>query len=56
MPSNLKKMVRRRMAETGESWQTALRHVREWEKFDKMLDRGLKDRLTQVEPKTKKGE
>jgi len=28
MPSNLKKMVRARMAETGEGWAAALRHVR----------------------------
>jgi hypothetical protein len=31
MPSNFKKMVRARMAETGESWQAAARHVREGE-------------------------
>jgi hypothetical protein len=28
MPSNFKKLVRERMAKTGESWQTAERHVR----------------------------
>jgi hypothetical protein len=28
MPSNFKRMVRERMAETGESWQTAARKVR----------------------------
>jgi hypothetical protein len=28
MPSNFKKKVRARMQETGESWQTAQRHVR----------------------------
>lgn len=28
MPSNLKKLVRARMAKTGETWQVALRHVR----------------------------
>ena len=28
MPSNLKKMVRARMAATGEGWAAALRHVR----------------------------
>jgi hypothetical protein len=28
MPSNFKKLVRARMEKTGESWQTAARHVR----------------------------
>jgi hypothetical protein len=28
VPSNFKKMVRARMAETGESWQAAARYIR----------------------------
>ena len=28
MPSNFKKLVRKRMSETGESWQTASRALR----------------------------
>lgn len=38
MPSNFKRLVRARMAETGESWQPAARWVRKQESDRLLMD------------------
>lgn len=50
MPSNLKKRVHARMAKTGESYETALRHVRQEEARDELPPQAEPAKTTFVPP------